>query len=269
MTGDPGGDPPTIETPPDVSRVPPAPRTPSALARQLVFAYQGSQRVKLVIGMIFTLVGFPVTLPATYGLPGEIALALSAMPGTGQVTRVALNPSVRLNRRPATKIEFAFEVNGERYTQSLNTIDGHAIALAERPNTQLPIEYAAVYPGFARIQGSGYSFFGFAALAFLIIPLVGLVLWLTTWRSNRREIRAFTHGTPIVARVTGRTVDRSVRQGGRSPRVVHWAFAVGGVEYHGELSHLDHDLLDRALPRRQLIVLYDPAAPAVNTAWLA
>jgi hypothetical protein len=256
------------EPPPDVTRVPPAPRQPSPLARKLIFSYQGSQRIKLIIGVAFTLIGFPASLPATWNLPGEIALALSASPGTAKVTRVALNPSVRMNRRTATKIEFAYTVDGERYTESVNTIDGRAIALAKRPNAPLPIEYADIYPGFARIQGCGYSFFGFAAAAFLILPLIGALMWFLAWRSNRREIRAFRRGTPIVARITERAIDTTVKQNGRSPRVVRWAFAVAGVEYHGELSHLDHGLLDRALPGHQLIALYAPKNPAVNTAWL-
>jgi hypothetical protein len=256
------------EPQPDVTRVPPAPRAPSPRARQLIYAYQGSQKVKLIIGVVFTVVGFPATLPATWGLPGEIALALSATPGAATVTSVALNHGVRMNRRTATRIEFRYKVDGETYTESLNTIDRRAISLAERPNAPLPIEYAMLHPGFARIHGCGYSFFGWAAAAFLIMPCVGLLMWISVWRSNRREIRAFKRGTPIVARVTERIVDTRVRQNGRSPRVVRWAFAVGGTEYTGELSHLDHGLLDAALPGHQLIALYDPRDPQVNTAWL-
>ena len=102
---------------------------------------------------------------------------------------------MRLNERPATKRSSTRTRWPASATPRRSTPSTAAPSPSpERHGAALPIEYAAVHPGFARIQGSGYSFFGFAALAFLIVPLVGLLLWLTTWRANRREIRAFTRG---------------------------------------------------------------------------
>jgi hypothetical protein len=254
--------------PPDLATVPRAPRQPSTGARQLVFAYQGAQRIKLIIGVAFVLIGFPASLPATWGLPGELALALSATPGTGTVTSVARDPSFRINRQTSTKMVFSYRVDGEDYEESFHTLRLQVNGRLVQRGDRVPIEYASLHPGFARMVGQDYSFFGWLAVLFLLMPLAGAALWFTAWRSNRREIHAFRHGTPIVANIVERSVDRSVRQNGQSPRVIRWAFTVQGASYSGSLSHMNHALLDRALPGRQLIALYDPQNPSVNTAWI-
>ena len=253
---------------PDAFRVPPAPRDPSPLARKLVYGYQGSQRAMLFIGIAFTIMGGLGSIPATYGIPGEAAILLDGKPATGTVTEVAVDRSYKINKSYATRIDVEFKANGATYKADCHTINGAEIAQAKAPGATMPVEYASFHPGFARIGDHSYSFFGWIALAFWIMPITGVLFWFRAWRSNRREIRAFRNGIPIVAAVTARTHDRTTKVNGRHPRVIRWRFVIAGQPYQGEISHLDAAVLDAALPNPQVIALYDPQNPATNTVWL-
>jgi hypothetical protein len=245
------------------SQVPPPPRQPTPRARQMIFAYQGSQAIERTIGIAFSLAVFPA-LFANYGLPGEVALLIGTASAQGTVTRVALDPGYKINKRVATKVELRFQADKQTWQESFHTIQPGAL----RAGSPIPVEYATIYPGFARAQGQSYSFFGFGSLGFLAVPVIGFVLFLKSWLSNRREIRAFVHGVATLGTITERTIDRSSREGRRHPRVIRWAFNVGASTYVGMISHMDHALLDSLLPGPSVVVLYDPRNPSVNTVWI-
>src|SRR5262245_39726212 len=59
---------------------PPPPRTPSQQARQIIFAYQGSQRITLIIGLVFMGIGLVVGLVFGAGAFADIALDIAATP---------------------------------------------------------------------------------------------------------------------------------------------------------------------------------------------
>jgi hypothetical protein len=110
--------------------------------------------------------------------------------------------------------------------------------------------------------------FGPEALFALLFPLIGVASVVAGVRSNRRAVRAFTHGTPIRARVSFRGPDHSVRINGRNPYKVAWKFQVNGREYSGSLSHMSRSAPDELLEAEELIVLYDPQDPRSNTVWI-
>ena len=64
--------------------VPPAPREPSPRARELIFRYQGSQKVLLLVGAIFLAIGVLLSVPMNWGLPSDLALSVGGRPSRGR-----------------------------------------------------------------------------------------------------------------------------------------------------------------------------------------
>jgi len=224
--------------------------------------------VLLWIGVVMTLAGTLSTSFLFGTLPAEIALALSAVPTTGRVVDVRETDTV-VNSRYVHEISFEYVVDGKVYVAAVDVTHPALIEELSSKGQEIPVEYAEFYPRFARIRGVPLSVMGWPRLFFLITPVLGVSLLFVAWRSNRREIRAFRVGIPTVGRIVERTVDTSVREGNRSPRVVRWEFTVGGTEYRGELSNMDWVTLDEALPGPWVIVLYDPKDPRRNTAYIS
>lgn len=158
---------------------PPPPREPSARTIQLVHAYAGSQRVTLILGVIFLVVGLP------------LSLILSRAVGVG--------------------------------------------------------------------------LFGYF---FLLFPLVGLALTVTVVRENQREIHAHRMGVPAMATVVFRGLDMSTSVNDRHPFMIRWELEVAGQKYEGKLSHMEESLLADLGLNGQIVVLYDPTNPKVNTAYI-
>ena len=110
--------------------------------------------------------------------------------------------------------------------------------------------------------------FGYGALFVLLFPILGLVLAFFAVRSNRREIRAFVHGEPARAKVVFFGADRSVQINGRNPIRLSWEFRVAESIYSGSLSSMSMLALEDLGKAEEIVVLYDPADPAVNTVWV-
>lgn len=92
--------------------IPPPPRSPSKRARQLIYAYRGKQAVFLLMGVIFFLVGAPLTLVFCQGLLGEVAISMGSRTCTGHVTRTELQRNVTINGRHPTRIVFDYALAG-------------------------------------------------------------------------------------------------------------------------------------------------------------
>ncbi|RYE91553.1 MAG: hypothetical protein EOO75_08645 [Myxococcales bacterium] len=100
------------------------------------------------------------------------------------------------------------------------------------------------------------------------MPLAGLGFLVKVWHGRRRRIRAFTAGTPVVARVTSFAEDTSARINGRHPTRLAWSFEAAGRTHAGSLTHMDRAVLAPLVHDDRLIVLHDPADPSVNTPWV-
>ena len=110
--------------------------------------------------------------------------------------------------------------------------------------------------------------FGYGGLFVLLFPVLGLVLAFFAVRSNRREIRAFVHGEPARAKVVFFGPDRSVQINGRNPFRLAWEFRVAERIFSGSLSSMSMLALEDLGKAEEIVVLYDPADPEVNTVWV-
>ncbi|MBI5546253.1 MAG: hypothetical protein HY901_20375, partial [Deltaproteobacteria bacterium] len=129
--------------------------------------------------------------------------------------------------------------------------------------------YAERRPEISRIVGQMHNTFGLFGLLAGIFPLVGATLLGFAIRSNRREIRAFTHGAPALARVVFSGLDRAVKVNGRHPFLVRWTFQAEGGAWTGSISAMDQGRLEGIFDAGEIVVLYLPGAPQVNTVWVA
>ena len=244
--------------------VPPAPRTPSARAKKLIYAYAGKQLALLLVGGIFLLVGVPLTAVFCRDLPGELMLTLGHEMGIGRVTRTELQQHVKINNRHPTLIAYDYEVGGKTYHSDSSILDPGELAAGDTVN----VEYRPSAPEISRLEGGTYGsfplFVGFVGL----FPLIGLMLFGGAVRSNRREIRAFRDGTETQGQVTFVGEDTSVRINHRHPLKVAWSFEVQGAAYTGELSSLDHSKLHGFKQGDAVTVLYLPDDPKANTVWV-
>ncbi len=265
-SGEPGG--PTLNVAPSLGEIPPAPRTPSKRARQLIFRYQGSQLAMLIIGLVFSGIGGVVTLALGQGMLAELALTLSRTSVTGHVIDTRLNRNVTVNGEHPTMIRFSYQAGGEQHMGESSTRDQDRIAAAIA-GAEVPIEVASGHPTWARMAGTGYSVMGLYGLLLLIFPLIGLTLTFFAVRSNRREIRAFTDGKPITAKVVFAGEDMSTRINGRHPLQVCWEFKVDGEIYKGSISTMTRLLIEDLMQKEELTILYEPMNPDINTVWIS
>jgi hypothetical protein len=250
---------------PRLDQVPPAPRRPSEAARKLVFAYKGTQAVTRVLGVIFLVAGLALTAGLGWNLPIDAAIALTGAETKGVVLRSVLDRSTRYNRQHPYRVVYEYEAGGVTYTDDLSTID-----LEPRVGEAVALEYATVAPRWSRFAGMTRNVFGWYGLLPLLVVALGAGLLFFAVRSNRREVRAFTHGRPVLARVTFRGQDTRVEVNERHPFVIRWDFRdPTGKTFEGALSSMDAEDLAPFGGAEEVVVLYDPADPRANTVYLA
>lgn len=245
---------------------PPPPREPTPVARDLIFRYAGKQRLELVVGIVFTLVGAPLSLVFGWGLPGELALRVRGAPTSAIVRGAHVDESVEINGVNPTVVAFYREEGGL-------TLEGRSTFTDRSPEefvlgATLPAEAVPGHPEWARLQGGTYSTFGLIGLFTALFPFVGLLLLGHAVRSNRREIRAFTHGVVARGKVVRSGEDSRYEYNGRHPWIVDWEFEVGGERYTGSLSNMNHALLSHLATGTPVTVLHLWDAPKVNTLYL-
>lgn len=231
-----------------------------------MLAYQGRQRILLIVGVIFMVTGLPIAL--AFGLPSfiDVALDVEGEPCEAEVLAAELQTNVRINHRYPTEIRFRCTAGGVGYESTSSTLDGELVARAT-PGARVEAE---VLPSLAvgRVKGTTYAMMGYFGLLFFLHPIVGAVVAFVAVRSNRRESWAFVHGTAVRGRVVRREEDRHSRMNRRRPWIVGWEFEVDGQRYEGSLSHMDKAELERAIPTDEVVVLYDPERPGANTAYV-
>jgi len=248
--------------------VPPAPRKPSPAARELIYRYAGSQGAMLWIGLSFALFGIPFVLGFSWGLWRDVAIAFTGQEVQAQVVGAALDHSKSINGKHPTTVQYVYEVAGTRFEGETDVLNP---GFSEDPKgAVVQVEYARGQLGWSRIVGETSSFFGYFSLFTLIFPIVGLTFVFVAVRSNRREIRAFVHGTATMARVTFAGEDRSVTVNRRHPFVLRWEFEAEGGKWTGSLSSMDRSRLTYFAEKRgeEVVVLYTPGDPKTNTLWV-
>lgn len=235
-----------------------APRKPSKEARRLVLAFAGPQRVTFYGSLGFLLVG--ALLCALFQSPravGDLLLDMQSFEVPGVVDSVEVG---RRSRRHGPVYCARFHSEG----------DGLMGRSCERGASFQPGERVVVERrgDLVRIRGTTLTPMGRVAALLLLFPLFGGVGLLLVLRANHRESRATRVGIPILARVTYFGDGKPVSKKGPPPTELRWSFIARGERYEGLLS-LDHASEFDFLPSRDVIVvLYDPAAPAINTVYV-
>lgn len=247
-----------------LSSIPPAPREPTPRARELIFKYQGAQKGMLLIGVIFALFGGAFCIPFAWGVPIDLMIATTGAQRHGRVISTQVDTSISSNGRHPTTIRFFYTtVDGQRFETESSSWG--SVPAADEP---VPIQVSSLNPAWARVAGTTRAPFGYGALFVLVFPLVGLLLAGFAVRSNRREIRAFTHGEATEGKVVYFGADRSTRINGRNPFKVDWEFRVGEGIFTGSLSSMRMLALEELGKQETIVVLYDPVDPSINTAWV-
>jgi len=248
-------------------RVPRPPRTPSPFARELIYRYQGGQGATRTIGAIFLLIGLPLTLFMGGGLLTDVTLALMGQPAIATVLATGAVTNVEVNGRHPIEIKYQYILSGEKHEGASYTTNGDVVNAATI-GASIPVEIVPSAPSWSRVKGTTISKMGYTGMFFFIFPLVGGGLLFAAVRSNRREIRAFRDGVATKGLIVRRGMDTSTEINGKHPFDVIWEFQVDGNTYKGKLSHMNHEILRRAMPDDEVTVLYDPRDPKVNTVWI-
>ncbi len=254
---------------PSLAQVPAAPRRPSLRARRLIFRYTGRQFALALVGAIFLVVGLGLLVPFCWGVPSDFAIALAKREVTGQVLRTQ-RASRAVNDESPTTVFYRYQYGGRAYESSS---DVFAAAQPSRSDLEagrsaVTVELSALHPACARIAGTHNAWFGVFGLPVVLFPLLGGWLLTLAIRSNRREIRAFVYGEPVLAQVVSVGEDHSTSINDRHPLVISWEFRVGGEVYAGSLSSMRHRELAELLDAREVVVLHDPERPQINTLYV-
>jgi hypothetical protein len=251
---------------PRLDQVPPAPRRPSPLARRLVFAYQGRQAVLRVVGLVFLAAGLAIAVPLGWNLPVDAAIAVSGARTTGILRASERARRERILGQRPWYVVYDYAPGGVPLSVS-------ATVLAEPPAVGAPVEveYATFRPRWSRVAGAPRNVFGWGwGLAPLLVVALGGWSVLSAVRSNRREVRAFVHGRPVLARVTFRGEDPTVELNRRHPWVIRWEFrSPAGENVAGSISTMSSADLAPFEGADEVVVLYDPADPRCNALYVA
>jgi hypothetical protein len=240
------------------------PRRPSPRAKRLIFAYQGGQKVLLIIGTAFLLMGVPFTAVFTWRLPSDVLFAFGTRTTMASILPAApLSPEA--DGRPVAGARYAYAWGDRMHS---GPVDSLAFAAPTDLPPVVPIEVSTLVPSVARLLGATLSPFGFLGVFTLVFPIVGLGLFVSAVRSNRREKRAYVRGQPVTAQVVRAGPDPTTTINGRHPFKVDWEFRVADAVYTGSLAHMDASELRDLADAKQVTVLYDPDDPSANTAWI-
>ncbi len=182
----------------------------------------------------------------------------------GTVVSAEWNPNTKILGQHPSRVRYEYVAGGI-------TRRGEHEALIAPParGTGIAIEYASFAPDWSRIEGSTYASLGYFALFPLLFPALGAAMLFFTVRPNRREMRAFIHGLPVLARVTFRGQDESTSFNGRHPFMIRWEFrGPTGEVFEGSLTSMKLLELEPFGLAEQIVVLYDPADPRCNTLYV-
>ncbi|MFP2903852.1 hypothetical protein ACLESD_02025 [Pyxidicoccus sp. 3LFB2] len=242
-----------------LASVPRAPRKPSKDARRLVLAFAGPQRATFYSSLGFLLVGLLLcAVFQAHRAVGDLLLDLRSFEVPGVVDSVEVGARKRKPRPPVYCARFHSEDGG---LVGRSCEPGGSF----QPGQRVVLEHRGSQ---ARIRGTTLSPMGQLGLFILLFPLAGGVGMLLVLRTNHRESRAARVGIPILARVTYFGDGRPARKNGPPPTELRWSFIVRGERYEGRLSLDTASEFDFLPSRDVIVVLYDPAAPVINTVYV-
>jgi hypothetical protein len=245
--------------------IPPAPRKITPRAKVVSCGYLAKpEGLVFVVGVCFCVVGLVCTVGFCHDLWRDVVIDLTGEMGDGRVLSVRENYSVKINGQHPMLLQFEYMVDGQTYLGECNA-DGSG---SNENDGAVLVQYAPGMPGVARIVGHRASTFGYLGLISLLFPTFGLAAACISIRSVRRDRRAFSEGSPILADVTFSGVDTSMSRNGRHQHRISWSFEVEGRSYGGSLRSWNSELLISLAVSGKVVVLYLPQDPSVNTLWV-
>lgn len=255
-----------LEPPLGPAPAPPAPRTPSARARRLLFAYPPAQSIFGAFGLVSLVLAFLVYQVFASGVPADVALALFGSKTSGTVAGHVLDTRMSVDNVHPTRFDFTYGVRGK-------TFSGRSYAFTVPPQlayvTSADVEYLPFAPDVGRLAGTTRNEGGDSigiVLGWLLsfgVASIGFPLW-----SMRRKRRAFVHGD--VARGTITFAGQSSTSiNGRRPYKIEWAFTDARQRtYTGSLSAFASTDLPPLTEGQTVTVLYDRNAPSANVVFV-
>lgn len=248
-----------------IDQVTPRPRKASPKAQRIIFGYQGSQRFRMLTGILFALLGaLAVVIFSVNSL--RVGSNWSAYLTT---TAKILSVEEHLRRgQPQARVVYRYQLGGRDFDGAGTLTKLEDVYDAEVGGT-LSIDVSRNDPSASRIAGSGNTQgYLFPILISAFFALLGLGLLFFTTRENRREIWAYTYGIPTTARVSSHGPDKTWKQNGKHPYKVAWEFEVAGKPYQGSLSSMEEETLTPYTEAPEIIVVYDQDNPQINTLYI-
>ncbi len=127
-----------------------------------------------LVGAGFIVIGSVLATVFCWGLPTDLAIERRKLEVVGEVTQAAIAEGRRINRKPATRIEYRYVVDGVAYEDDLLTIDAGLVAAVQQPGARVALEVDREAPARSRIAGTTRSIFGWGGALTLVFPLLGL-----------------------------------------------------------------------------------------------
>lgn len=129
-----------------------------------------------IVGAMFVVIGGVLATVFCWGLPTDWGIERHKLELTGEVTQAAIAEGRRISRKPATRIEYRYVVDGVAYADDLLTIDRGLVAAVQQPGARVALEVDREAPARSRIAGTTRSVFGWGGALTLVFPLFGLAL---------------------------------------------------------------------------------------------
>lgn len=243
---------------------PPPPRALTAGAREITDSYGKMRRW---MGFFFLGHGGIMTTVFSWGLPVDIALDLDGATVDARITGVDHDTSVKLNKKRATKITYAYTAGGEPHEGSFHTIDPKLTTSIV--GARLPLEVWPTLPSWSRAKGQRNCFFGYFVLLLALEPLAGGPLLIAGFLARARARGTWVHGVAVPANVTSVTAGSVRTKNGRTrtqSSKIAWSYG-WGPEVRTAAVDTQSTLLKTLQQGHSFTLLVNPDRPGDTVPW--
>ncbi len=221
-----------------LNNIPEPPRIPTERGNELIFKYQGRQKIMLIIGIAFLITGITTSGIFRIDLTMDIIIDISKKITTGTITYKDIDYSSSKDDDNPHEITFSYYIDEHTYTGFSITYN-YSLLSDFLVGDSVTIEYSSLIPSLARIKAIRIFMFSLWRFFILIFPIIGLILTITAVRSNNKEKKAYKYGIPAIAKIISKGYDYSTSSNGKHPYQIIWKFNESEKFYTGSLSHMD------------------------------
>lgn len=101
----------------------------------------------------------------------------------------------------------------------------------------------------------------------IIFPIIGIFLWKRGIREAKGELLPLENGMYVQGEITAINVDMSKNMNGKNPRIIEFAFTVGGRAYTGDVPNLMDPVHLWKKAGDKIWVVYMPEDPMISSVW--